>query len=752
MKQNLPWNVTGIPPEARDAARSAAGREGLSVGDWLTRRILGETARTLGATERLSEETAHAQFRVRDEEARRDREDLVMHVSRTEVEAESAFRRIDEALRSMTRRLETTERSQNDTSRTLSAAAQEINSAAREQAHAFDALTERLDRVERNADSGALRDAVRGLHQGLSRLADQIARTATESTSNIEALANKLLTVRDEAHDLTRSLESRLDAIDQRVYDTENRVPPPNPLEGKVGPLEEKIATLEAQTQGVEGKLQEALGRHLAAIERNLETIAARLDKAEARGSDSDGALQDTLQTLTQRLEASEKRNREALSELRSDLSDTAKRLNAIAAPPPMMPELVPDIGAPAALVQPAASNADFDLPPFPEMPPFPETPSFSDAPPFPANAFSGSPTPDYAPLPDMEPSDIYTAEPETPQPGPVARDYLAAARRAAQATAEVDATRGRGRGRKPKTLSMGDVENRRVPVVAGILGLILLAALAGYLLTRGSFETAQIAHAPVDQLPPPSGTATKAPEPTGSASATTTTTTTAPAAASPYGADEETPDGENPTGEGNEPITQVYKAPPTPPGAIAERAAPRAGVTPAPAVTPPPQSVMRPQTNNAPVAMPAPGFTPAPTVAGPAPSGPSAPTRAGVSPLDRLLSQAKAGDARAQLVLGLKYLDGDGVAASDSEAMRWLRKASEQGKAWRNIVSARCMSAAAVFPPTPSKRSIGIKRPPNTATARPCTISPSPMPKAPAWSATTPPRRAGSARRRILA
>src|ERR1700754_4932727 len=40
MRPDIPWNVAGIPPEAREAARAAARREGLSVGEWMTRRIL----------------------------------------------------------------------------------------------------------------------------------------------------------------------------------------------------------------------------------------------------------------------------------------------------------------------------------------------------------------------------------------------------------------------------------------------------------------------------------------------------------------------------------------------------------------------------------------------------------------------------------------------------------------------------------------------------------------------------------------
>lgn len=39
MQSDLPWNISGIPTDAREAARAAARREGLSIGEWLTRRI-----------------------------------------------------------------------------------------------------------------------------------------------------------------------------------------------------------------------------------------------------------------------------------------------------------------------------------------------------------------------------------------------------------------------------------------------------------------------------------------------------------------------------------------------------------------------------------------------------------------------------------------------------------------------------------------------------------------------------------------
>ena len=42
----------------------------------------------------------------------------------------------------------------------------------------------------------------------------------------------------------------------------------------------------------------------------------------------------------------------------------------------------------------------------------------------------------------------------------------------------------------------------------------------------------------------------------------------------------------------------------------------------------------------------------------------------------------AEQGDATAQFNLGIMYYNGQGVTQDDSEAVRWLRKAAEQGDA----------------------------------------------------------------------
>lgn len=49
---------------------------------------------------------------------------------------------------------------------------------------------------------------------------------------------------------------------------------------------------------------------------------------------------------------------------------------------------------------------------------------------------------------------------------------------------------------------------------------------------------------------------------------------------------------------------------------------------------------------------------------------------------ISKLIKQAKSGDAQAEYDLGEAYLDGRGVPKDEAEAVRWFRKAAEQGNA----------------------------------------------------------------------
>jgi localization factor PodJL len=160
--------------------------------------------------------------------AARDSEDMLARVGRSESESSEAWRRIEEQLRGIGRRLDSSERSHSESNRFLSRTAQEMNVNAREQAQAFEqlgqnvrALRERLERLERGGVGDNIREAIKALHQGLSRLADQLTATAGNSasqiahvTANLEKLASHVGKVWEDADNAAQLLEQRIDLVE----------------------------------------------------------------------------------------------------------------------------------------------------------------------------------------------------------------------------------------------------------------------------------------------------------------------------------------------------------------------------------------------------------------------------------------------------------------------------------------------------------------------------------------------------------
>ena len=327
MKQTLHWNVSGIPPEARDLARAAASKEGLTVGDWLTRRILAERG-----PEAAPEDTAKPEGEARPDaappEAKADVKTMGPRLVRLENEPDPTVRRVEESLRFLTKRIDVGERAQTEAQRTLAAVATEIQAASLKQAEAFMRFADRIERVEKNSDVAPLRDALRGLHQGVSVLTDQIAKTSSDSAgqvavlaSSVEAMAVKVASVRDESVRLERVIEEQLNALSERVKQMEARV--------QAAPAAQQV--LETRIDAAEIRMREALSQHAATIERDFTTINARLDEAEqSRGQ---GHIQETIATLNRRFETSERRNKDALGTLQSGLTEATSRINRLELP-----------------------------------------------------------------------------------------------------------------------------------------------------------------------------------------------------------------------------------------------------------------------------------------------------------------------------------------------------------------------------------------------------------------------------------
>ena len=688
MRPDLPWNVAGIPPEAREAARAAARREGLSVGEWLTRRILRsfsdagddfEMGRDIGARDLGGRDTGRDSWRggYHDEPPppprrdTRDTDEMLARVSRSEADSNAAYKRIEDQMRAVARRLDSTERSQSENNRAMSKAAAEINIATREQAQAFDqlgtsvgGLIERIERVERSAASEGLRDAVKGLHQGLSRLADQIGQTANQSATQISALADNLESVagkvgetRQDGETLSRALEARIAQFDDRVRAVErlaqaNAANVERALTANVAitRLEENVAKLEERGS------DPVIDRRLGGIEHALSDIAERIDHSE-RGAVAHNEVEENLKSLQQRIEAAEKRHRDAVTELRDAVTSASNRLAAVETTPhpvtgggaafaaPPQPAYTP---APQPSFAPPPMQQTFDAPPFPDNVPLPQAippmPGAQDAflPPHPqpaydtATAFAADP---FAANPPPV-SDTFTAQ--QPQPP---ESFLAAARRSAQAAAaQAEADRAaRGFGGfswgSAQTRQPGPEQPRSRYGLIGILALLIVLAIVAGVLLNQHLSGSETHSSGLSAL-------------FGNKADTAAKPAMAPA------------------------VDQSSANALAPPAMTGTRTAPSSPALPA---------LKMQAVRTAPIhRVPAAGHSrfAAPAAAAIPAAAPTLPRQtAAVPALDRLSALANGGNAKAETIVGLKYLDGTGVPVNEAEAAKWLDRAAQQGE-----------------------------------------------------------------------
>ena len=714
MRAELPWNVAGIPPEAREAARAAARREGLSVGEWLTRRILRSFSDMGEEPQPMPNDRATTFERSNldpwglpvSAASRRDTEEMLARVRRSETESSDSYRRVEDQLRNVGRRLDSAERSQSESNRAMSQAASEINIASREQAQAFDqlgghvlGLSERLERLERSAHQDGLKDAVKGLHQGLSRLADQIGETANHSAtqisslaSNLEQLATRLGQARADAENATRALETRIASVEtsfqftaSALDHTQERVEAQNTIraqdltevqkrearhQGSLERIEDRIARLE-----VKGA-DPAMERRLDNIERALAGIVSRLES-----SDPSAALADTLRQVSQRLDAVEKNHGEMLAELRSSLARAPEAANTPLPSFKPLPEM-PAFEAPA-FEEPAFKTSAFDAPasetPAFEEPTFEtsdfetsafespavETPAFEEpaveAPVFEVPAFetpaieaqdaeappfADSPEPHFEPAAEDHPavapngfgpdafaqSDLAEGAFENnfdmpadfadalAQPIPAGDHFLSAARRSAKAAADSESVRD------PRGFSWSrpanDGADKTSPRYVGVLVMIFIALLvvAAVMMLNQRLRIANT-------------------EPQTRAITPRTVTVHAPKAV--------VVPSQNSAGQ--------LSAVKTPAPAMAVQST----LAPAPAI---PKAV-QPSVPATPQTAAAPAKAPPPSA-------------------DKIAAAANAGNMTAETIIGLKYLDGQGIAADPVQALIWLQKAADAGQA----------------------------------------------------------------------
>lgn len=797
MRSGVPWSVKGIEPEAREAAKQAARRAGVTLGAWLNQVIMdGGTDEVGMPSEAISlrpTQQAHTQSVFPQSPAQSQQPDLapvaeavreiVSRVEQSERRNQDLARRLEQSVGQLAERLEHSERlaerhvdSPMPDPRTLDPLERKIQQLAErlEEAErgrgsfgrrpdekaqiqslekAVTAVVDHLDTAERRTDESLLeirrtladiasrvdereqaeereeeQARARALETHMQTLASRLEKMETSVSSvGSQAVESALKAIADktdaEQHKATiAQLQRSLTEITLRLERAEQRT-------------DETLKTFEMTVTGIARRLEdldtprEADNTHV--VENRLEEMAARLHQTEEMTLQAAQTIERAIAGMSDSMHVAENRSRETIDALHAmfermtdrlgrierETKATRSSLNQAAAPGLLSPQLavggalagagfapagqafpIPNFDAPSLNAAGGGYGAaEFHEPGYGESyrdtrevspPPLAQvspdhtfTPDFKpDMPPPPPFVPEGEeerrePT---LGMPSQEAQEEAEQDFDNPlqEPARAANDFMAAARRAAQAAAM------NGRGPQPMMGPNGYMDTtgrftaietgdgRRKKIILGAVAVVMLIAVA-----IGAMRLLEREPVIVATTPPPvaetttEATTGEAPGDMGASteiakpSASAVTVPASPTQANP----EATPEDVGAKAAAEAPASTSPLVPAAKPAAPAKAAAP---VIPAPKKQAARESV-------------GPAITPGPTLT-PAPATPVASAPLGdVPPSERALrSAAISGNAAAQYEVGQRYANGENVPQDLSQSAYWYNQAADQGLA----------------------------------------------------------------------
>jgi localization factor PodJL len=277
MSSGAPWSVKGIDPRARAVAKTAARKEGMTLGEWLNRVILddGEPAPWDGALER------YPGFGGDDESAALNAvvERLTDRLEAAERRSTQALSGVDQSVLAITRRLDALEERSEDGGEALETAL----SRTRDQQ---DELLARVRKLERTGPSGGGDPAaLKAVESTIGKLAGRLYETERDVRAELDNLAHKEEHRRDTAEKSARKLGERIDETERRLAgeqrDLRERLDQESQRAGDLrSGLEDQARSLQSRIIAAES----ATHRAAEALVQSQERLDARLRTLESSG------------------------------------------------------------------------------------------------------------------------------------------------------------------------------------------------------------------------------------------------------------------------------------------------------------------------------------------------------------------------------------------------------------------------------------------------------------------------------------
>lgn len=214
MTSGTPWSVKGIDPRARAMAKTAARRQGMTLGEWLNRVILEDGPLPADWSDRLGgfpgfpaapagEDGGDGDDDLHEMIAR-----LGARIEAAESRAQLAISGVDQSVNGLARRLERIEDGLEEDDGSTAAALARMRAGQ-------DELMDRLRKLERNGGSGDTAP-VRAVESALGKVAARLYETERDFRSEIDGLLDREERRKDGSEKSIRTLAERIEEAERR--------------------------------------------------------------------------------------------------------------------------------------------------------------------------------------------------------------------------------------------------------------------------------------------------------------------------------------------------------------------------------------------------------------------------------------------------------------------------------------------------------------------------------------------------------
>lgn len=343
MRSGVPWSVKGIEPEAREAAKQAARRSGLTLGAWLNQVIMDS-----GTDDVSGEDRERNGWNSQNRSGGRP-DYAAQAPAQAAQPGDGEMDSLADAVRNLSRRLERSEDRTAELTRRLGETIDELADRIVRAEHApaqpqpqetkavidplerkLQHLAERLERAEQDGGSTQTAEdkrAIQTLEKAVNAVVDHLDTSEKRTNDSLADIRNML-----------GQLSTRIDETEQ-ANEREAEKKRAEAQEKHLSLLSQRLEQMEQSLSGVSDNLEQTQAKAVQAALKAFE------DKAQADSQrDTISSLQKSLSRLSERLEQTEQKSQEALDAVHKGMNGIARQIEDLSKPrEPEMPRELAD-------------------------------------------------------------------------------------------------------------------------------------------------------------------------------------------------------------------------------------------------------------------------------------------------------------------------------------------------------------------------------------------------------------------------